>query len=463
MKKLTLIILTLTSFTAFSQNITLDIRSYASSGNDLPFWFTANQRGVFTQENSTYQLGQLEINRDLSPNNNKTWDFTYGTNLVYGLAKSSQTQINQYFAGVRFKKLVFTAGAQSDPVYYGGLSSTNGNMFASNNARPLPGVKIASHGWIAAPILKKHLSFRFAYQEMWLDNDRVVQNAHLHHKNLHFKYQNNDWSITAGVEHYSFWGGTHPTMGQLPNGVEDYIRGVTGMAGGAAAPGIDQANVAGNQLGTYIVQFAKKYSNSSIRLYWNHIFEDRSGMEMENWRDGLWGFHCKSKKSNQFITEVLYEYMYTKHQSGKKHLIYNPTLGKYSGRGNDDYFNHEVYVSGYIANKKIIGSPFFIPDNIKNSSTLNFSNTRMWMHHIATKGYIADKIQWCGMLSYTGNFGTYKNPYKNTINQLSYMIKSIYYNTKLPFKIITSIAGDYFKRESINNCFAINIGITKQW
>ena len=80
--------------------------SYVSSGDDLPFWLVSNQNGVFTTKNSTYQLFQFGVDRKLRNDSLKKWDFTYGGNLVYGYAGSSDFQVNQYWLGARYKWLV---------------------------------------------------------------------------------------------------------------------------------------------------------------------------------------------------------------------------------------------------------------------------------------------------------------------------------------------------------------------
>lgn len=449
MKRITLLLILFIihskGYTQDLQNLTPQVRinilSYASSGDELPFWFTSNRDGIFMGSNSTYQLGMLELMRKMKDPGEMKWDFTYGTSLLYGYGENSQTQINQYFAGVGYKKMLLTLGAQSDPIRYGGLSSTNGNLYASNNARPLPGLKLSSRGWIKTPFCQKNLSFSFVFEEKLCDNDRLVQNAHLHHKNLYFRYKKNRWHFKIGLEHYSFWGGTHPTYGQLPEGLSDYLRGITGRAGGADAPQTDQANAAGNQLGEYVIEVEQNFSTSTLTIYWNHLFEDGSGRELANWRDGLWGIHLRRNKG--FLSEILYEFMHTKHQSGSYHLQpskNNPEI--LTGRGRDNYFNHGVYQSGYVAYNRMMGTPLFIPTINDEGIPRGFSSTRKWMHHIGAKGIINKTINWKGLLTYSRNFGNYDSPLPSPTDQFSFLFEAIYRKQNLPFDINAGIAGD---------------------
>ncbi len=460
---LLLLLITSTGFTQVKSplkpQISLDIKSYASTGNDLPFWFTSNQRGAISQTNSTYQLGQLQLTRAFEAKNTG-FDFSYGTSLIYGYGENSQKQINQYFAGIRFKKITLSLGAQSDSIRYGGLSSTNGNMFASNNARPIPGIKISSYKWISTPLLGKYLFFRFAFEEQLLDNDRLVQHAHLHHKNLYFRYHKNGWKISGGIEHYAFWGGVHPTQGQLPEDFSGYLRSITGLSGGSNAPVMDQINAAGNQEGTYILEIEKQFKNSSLHFYWNHLFDDRSGMEMQNWRDGLWGLHWKKEKG--FLTDILYEFMYTKHQSGSYHLIPDPDHeGKRTGRGKDNYFNHNIYSSGLVSKGRMAGTPLFIPISDANGISTGYASTRMWMHHFGVKGILFSDLYWKGLINYSRNFGTYNTPYNKPLNQFSFLVEFNYKRKQLPFEVNCGISGDYGDR--FENRTGIYLGINRKF
>jgi len=171
----------------FVPDFHLSQTSVVSSGNDLPFWITSNQNGVYTLHNSSYFLFQAGINRGLERDTLKKWGYTYGANMVYGYARTTDFHPNEYWLGLRFHKLIIKAGAQNDPIIYGGLSSTNGNMYRSGNARPVPGLSLSTNGYIPFLFAKKWFSFRFQFEEGILKDKQYVVDAHLHHKNLHFK------------------------------------------------------------------------------------------------------------------------------------------------------------------------------------------------------------------------------------------------------------------------------------
>ena len=437
------------SKTEFLPDYSASLQTMISSGNDLPFWMTANQNGIYSKHNASYQMAQFGLRRNIAQDSLKTWGYTYGTNLVLGYAGSSGFQANEYWFGMRFRFLLLKAGAMAEPVLYNELSSTNGNMYNSGNARPIPGLTLSSNEYIPFFIAKKWLSVRFLYNEGFLNDSRVVTHTHLHHKNLYLKSAvSSSVNITIGLEHYVFWGGNSPTYGKLP-GEKDYFRYILGLAGGNDSDVKDQVNAAGNQLGSYNLQIQKDWKNISASFYWNHPFEDRSGMELANLPDGLWGMHVASKKRNALVTDILYEYMNTRNQSGSFHLMPAPTPenpDRLSGRGRDNYFNHWAYRSGFTHFQRMIGTPLFVPEINAEGISAGFASTRMWMHHLGVSGTIGSGFYWKSLLTWSSDFGNYGSEYPDPLNEFSFLAECRYDGEKLPFKVKAGIAGDYGSR-----------------
>lgn len=420
-----------------------------SSGEDIPFWMTSNQNGIYTLHDSSYVLFQAGLSRNLDRDTLKKWGYTYGANMVCGIAGTSDFHPDEYWLGFRFHQLILKAGAQSDPVIYGGLSSTNGDMYRSRNARPVPGLSLSTNGYIPFLFAKKWFSFRFLYEEGILRDKQFVTDAHLHHKNLHFRaLLSPSLSLSLGIEHYVFWGGFSPKYGHLP-GWSQYWRYIGGFAGGAGATLNDQMNASGNQLGNYKLEFKKEWTNSSATFYWNHPFEDRSGMELDNLRDGLWGVNFSTKKRSSLITDIVYEYMNTRNQSGSIFMIPAPTPenpNKKTGRGGDNYFNHGIYSSGYVHYNRMMGSPLFVPTIGPDGISKGFGSTKMWMHHLGVSGALGNGFFWKSLATFSRNFGTFGKPYPNPLNEFSFLAECRYNGAKLPFIVKAGVAGDNGER-----------------
>ena len=429
----------------FEPDFRLSQTSAVSSGKDLPFWMTSNQNGIYALHNASYFLLQAGLRRDLERDTLKKWGYTYGANMVYGIAGTSDFQPNEYWLGFRFHELILKAGAQSDPVIYGGLSSTNGNMYRSRNARPVPGLSLSTNGYIPFLFAKKWFSWRFLYEEGILNDKQFVSNAHLHHKNLHFRaLLTPSLSLSVGLEHYVFWGGVSPTYGQLPEW-RDYFRYVAGLSGGTGAFIQDRLHTAGNQMGCYNLELKKDWNTAKTIFYWNHPFEDRSGREFDNLRDGLWGIHLATKNRTAFLTDVVYEFMNTRNQSGAMQekpipTPENPT--KITGRGRDNYFNHSVYTSGYTYYQRMIGTPLFVPTIGADGISKGYESSRMWMHHIGMSGTFGNGFFWKSLTTWSRNFGTYGTPYPVPLDEFSFLAESSYNGVKLPFIVKAGLAGD---------------------
>lgn len=415
--------------------------SFLSSGDDLPFWITSNQNGVFTMQNSSYQLLTAGFSRGFERDSLKKLAFTYGGDLVYGYASGSDLHINQAWAGVRYKWLVFNIGMQSEPVMYAGLSSTNGNMMWSNNARPLPRIEIASNGYIPFFFWEDWFSLKFEYEENFLFDNRFVDGANLHHKNLYFRAKMpRSWRLTAGIDHWVYWDGTSPVHGEIP-GFEDYLRYILGSGGSKNALKTDQQNVSGNSLGMYVIELQKSYKNLDFTFYYNHPFEDHSGMDYANWEDGLWGIHIKRKDKKAWLSDFVYEYMNTMNQSGPVHRHFYP--GHPDNRnGNDSYFSHGIYKSSHTHYQRMMGTPLFVPVINEDGIAVGYDNDRIQMHHFGLKGYIGNGFNWKSLLTWTSNYGTFGTSFPSPKGQFSFLANFEYSGDKLPFTVNSGIAFD---------------------
>ncbi len=455
LKSLFLVLLLMIASGVYSQElksnlpeIKASMGSYVSSGEDLPFWMTSNQNGIFTFHHSSYQLIQLGFERPLAKDSLKNWDLFYGTNLVYGFSgKTSDFQFNQYWIGTRYKWLILKAGAKPEPVLYNGLSSTNGNMDWSNNSRSVPGISLSTNGYIPFFFAKKWFSFKALYAENLLNDRRFVDNPHLHRKSLIGRASFGSINLSMGLDHWVYWGGTSPVYGKLP-GFDNYFRYIVALKGGANSPNNERNNASGNSLGIYLFTFEKDFHNSKLTFYYNHPFEDRSGLEMDNAPDGLWGLHFGLKRKN-ILSDFVYEFQNTTNQSGTYNMVEVGNTGRFTGRGNDNYFNNWIYKSGHVYYNHMMGSPVFVPVIDANGISKGFDNTRILLHHIGLSGWLNERLTWRSLISFSRSFGTYDPEgvrYDPPLDQLSFLTECGFIFKNLPLRFNAGVAGDYGNR-----------------
>lgn len=320
-----------------------------------------------------------------------SYSFGLETFLDYSPLLNTQPRINTAFAALQLHRVAFVAGAQPFEERLLGLSSTNGDILRSTNARALPGVSIqmTSFGKIW-----DWLGVQAGIANYWLTDDRVVENTMVHHKNLSFKWTfTPNASLTAGVYHYAQWGGTSPD-GKEPAALVDYWRVFVGKQGGETARIADQANAVGNHIGSYHLHYKKQFKYLNLELYHQNLFEDSSGREFAAFPDGVWGVFLELPK-RKFVKGLLYEYVQTNNQSGFA-----------ENRGGDNYFNNGKYVSGWTYHGKTIGIPFILP----RPDGRGIQNNLVQAHHFgafASTGKLSVK----GLFSYAQNQGTRGNPY----------------------------------------------------
>ena len=419
----------------FAPQFSLGETTLVSSGKDLPFWMSSNQDGTISLHNPTYLLFQVGIRRGLERDSIKKWGFTYGGNLVYGLAGGSDFQPNQYWLGVRYRSFILKAGAEADPVIYAGLSSTNGNMDNSGNARPVPGLCLSTNGYLPFLFAKSWFSFRGQYEEGFMLLDKqAVTNAHLHHKNLYLRSRlSPTLFLTVGLEHYVWWGGNSPVLGPQP-GWNQYFRYVLGLKGGKGATLSDQQNEAGNGLGIYNVELKKDWLTFIASFYWNHPIEVPSDRDLSNTTDGLYGIHIGKKKKDSFFTDFVYEFMKTNGRMG-----YHGNTNS----GSSDYFNHGEYTSGFTYFQRMMGSPLFVPTIGADGISQGFENNMIRMHHLGLGGNLGDGFTWKSLFTLSRNFGRPGNLYPKPLDEFSFLVECSYTVPKLPFKLKAGVAGDY--------------------
>ncbi|WP_299577242.1 capsule assembly Wzi family protein [uncultured Sunxiuqinia sp.] len=430
--------------TANKPALSLESRTLVSTGNQLPFWMQMNQLGMVDGSDAFQQLvvlHWLQQPQELDP---EQWQFSYGLSVAGRLSEHAVLQPNEYWGRLHYKGWYLHAGAKGEPVFANGLSMTNGNMYLSNNARPMPRVgfgttnfQLFRSGWLS------RFAFDFEYNEYFLLDDRIVDDANLHHKRLDMNYTIAEgWRLSLGLDHWVFWGGTSPTHGELP-GFEDYLRYVLGHTGSENAPETDQNNVAGNQLGNYAFSLTREAENSSVELYWQHPWEDGSGTRFENMPDGLWGVSWKQHQPHQLLEAMVIEYVNTRHQSGKYHKEPNPDKpGEVMGNGRDNYFNNSVYRSGFVSYDRMMGLPLFIPGFNADGVSSGFPNTRLWAVHQGMNGWLSEQIGWKTLATYSKHYGQHWAEYPRPKELLSLAAQVDYYLPTKPLAFSLKLAYD---------------------
>lgn len=395
------------------------IKIFNSNTEELPYWFTHNQRGRISDSTNVLVSTVYKFNYVTATKHN----FSVGANAQYVNQAASKFQIDQLYINYSNRWLNATLGAKHPDIKYNGLSSSNGNILWSGNTRAIPGLLLKAN----TPIkITKAIALNWGLGHYELGDDRYAKGAKIHYKSLGaFIKFNKKSQLQLGIKHYVQWAGDTEAFGKAPSGASDFIDiFFAKKAGNENAIDGEKVNALGNHLGLYDIKYSYTFKKSKVELYHQHLFEDGSGSAFKNFPDGIWGVNLTNKAS--WLSSILYEYVYTLNQSG-------PT-----GRsGRDNYFSNSFYRSGWRYKDRVIGVPFITPKNIENGPGSN----RIKAHHLGAKLEFP-KIEILIKGSILERLGTYSSPINPKQKSLySYINGSYLISNK--FLITLSVGVDY--------------------
>lgn len=313
------------------------ITSFLSANNTISLSLSSKENSLFWNEINNFGIN---ASNQLFHSSKINYDDKYSFHLGIQ-SKISQTSFsNTYIEYQINEKNLLKAGK-----YYRDFSNylnddlSSGSMLISKNSEALPKV-----GYVGRHSLKHNNAyFKYGLAHAKFDkNKNYSRPPFLHEKFLYVYLSRNDYSFGLGLVHEAIWGGT-TNFGKQPATFEDFFRIFRASHGDEDAHVGDQINALGNHLGIWDFIFTKKIdSESEIKFYYQHIFEDDSGFKFKNKNDGLWGIEIVLKATN-----LLFEYLDTSHQSGYNTII-----------GNDSYYNHKNYNEGWSYRGNTLGNPF---------------------------------------------------------------------------------------------------------
>ncbi|MGY5846915.1 capsule assembly Wzi family protein [Salegentibacter sp. HM20] len=368
-----------------SYSLDLQATGLVYSEETSPFWMHSNQRGRIDEATNFSGLLSGKIQYALEPETL----FEFGAGSLYQDGFTNDLQADElYFA---FQKSWFSAvlGRKQRPDLYNGLSATNENIVWSLNARPMNGIRLFTN----RPVFFKNnrgIGFKAALEEYITDDERFVEDTRVHHKNFHLVYRAAQLQVSAGLEHFVQWGGVHPEFGQLPASFSEYKNVFFGKEGDDIVGG-QEVNALGNHLGSYVINLQTSFRNYDVELIYNHLFEDGSGRVLRNTPDGRYGLYLSDREPGEkLIQNIMYEFYYTKNQS--KNFPSDDFI--------DNYFNNNLYRSGWTYGNKTLGVPFISTRSLNS----NYYNNTILVHHLGISGY-SGNVPYKLLLSYRKNYG----------------------------------------------------------
>jgi hypothetical protein len=405
-----------------------------STNGQTPFWMTSNRYGVvpIAANNGYLQAGVFHC-QPLGGG----WEWKAGLDMVACTPRRKNVYVQQIFAALTYQWLSLNIGSRGDYDYNQSLMDPtlgSGDMGISTNARPIPEANLyiprfvtlpGTGGWLQG---KGNFAVGRSFDTDFLlsspTDQYFIKDMLWHHKSLNLKVQDTKshfpLSMTLGIRHIAQWGGvsTNPTadVRVQPHSFKDFIRIALGKSGNETATLSDQINVLGSHYGTYDLRVGYEKKKGAVYVYYQHFFDDVSGMELRNLGDGLRGIQVALSDFN-YLSKIVLERIVTVNQSGPFHFIeYEHTKYPGYGGGGDDYYNNGEYASGHAYFNRSIGSPLLISPEYNADGSLGFKHSRMKAWHLGAEGALTKALSYRLLVSTVESFGT---PYAPTLKKLT--------------------------------------------
>lgn len=357
-----------------NKKISIEIYNY----NKLAWWSKFNNNGLnFNQSNISFVYQNSFDNYEL---------------LINAHASNEKMIVGQSFISLDLSDLYKVKFGR----YYRDFSSylndelSSGSMLIGTNALPMPKI-----GLLGEYQINKKNKFTYGIAHAILDkNDVYDESPFLHEKFLYLIKNEGSYEYGFGFVHEAIWAGSTYDNGKFPSSFNDFLK-VFISADGAKLEGQPHANALGNHLGIWDFYYSKKNNDNIFKLYYQHFFEDTSGLRFQNRFDGLWGIEYINLSSK---LNFLLEYINTSNQDRDPPYV------------NENYYNHFEYTLGWSYKGYVIGNPFLDNINSNPSKVIHAGISISDINSYKFKILLSKRIDINDKLKYSFNFGkVFKN------------------------------------------------------
>ena len=467
-----------------STNTNYRFEGFASvaSGDNTPFWLVNHSWGMVPlKANNYYVRGGIFHEQKMD----KNWNLSFGADVAASTSTHAYDQVwlQQLYGVLNWKSFRIKFGTQEDYTSLLDPYLSSGDLSFSNNARPIPELKLSLSDFVLVPYtsgtlyIKGNCSIGKFMDGNYLERTtqtrfRYSKNVLLHNKSIYFRFgnfdQNDHLRFTFGLNDQTQWGGEiyEPYDGgvtYVAHGFQDFINTFFAKVGGTGSTGIDQLYVEGNHAGDWLFKLDYKSTPTDIySLYLQHYFEDGSGLGFENYPDMLLGIQY-NKEEPGLLSGFVFEYIYMKQQTGAIHfnLEMDEEHAKIrnKGNGNDDYYNHFDYQQGRSYYGRSLGSPLFLSPEYNDDGRINFKDSRFISFHVGMGGYLHPDWEYRLLASYGKGYGRYYVPFTKVKTGLAAGLDLIYtfpQVTGLDIKLSVGFdQGEFFRGDTFGGAFSI--------
>ncbi len=427
------------------------------SSDKTPLWLNANKFGLSSLEQNNGYL-RAAVERPLAVDEERKWGIGYGLDLAVPFNYTSKFVVQQAYVEGRWLHGSLSIGSKEYPMELRNNNLSSGVQTLGINSRPVPQVRLALHDWAIPGTkgwlkLRGHIAYGMLTDENWQkdfagEKGKHQQRVKYHSKAGYLTIGNEErffpFSAELGLEMGGLFGGTayipQADGSMLTLTGESGLKGLwhAFVPGGTDAGETTYTNASGNTLGSWVARLNWDEDTWRVSVYADKFFEDHSGMLQvdkdgyqtgENWqaaskrtlliydfKDWMLGaeFHFKYDRP---IQSVVFEYIYTKYQSGPIYHDHTPTMADHIG-GRDNYYDHYMY-TGWTHWGQVIGHPLFMSPIYNEDGELSIKNSRFIAFHLGVDGVLNPQLSYRAMVTYQNGVGTYEHPFTKMKHNVS--------------------------------------------
>ncbi|REL37536.1 hypothetical protein DYD21_07020 [Rhodohalobacter sp. SW132] len=374
-----------------------------SSSGTTPFWLQSNRHGMFSGEGSQFltRLQAHSTGNQLTDN----LSLSYGADFIARPGVKSTASFNQGYLRLDGYGLFLQAGRfhNTSPIHDEELGM--GSLGISNNASPIPQVRAGLKDWTSISFTRDFIQIKGYIAHGWLGSRRITEDVLLHEKVGHARF-GGDFPLNfyGGLAHYVIWGGkNHPDHGDIPASLSDFKNAFFALKGGPDSPGQFRNYMYGDHIGAWDFGFFLEFDRVDIKAYRQFPIETKDNLKFISPQDALTGLHFDFNENWELpIKALTYEFLYTKYQDGPRRPNIGGDLTRDEFRGNENYYNHGLYRTGWVYNSRTIGNALFVPSS---DPDIGVFNNRIVAHHLGISFALQYNVKLTTKGTFSRNYG----------------------------------------------------------
>lgn len=437
-----------------------------------PLWLNANKYGLSSLEETNGYV-RATVERPLKTDSLRKWGVGFGLDVAATHNYTSRFVVQQAYAELRWLHGAVTVGSKQEPMQLKNNTLSTGAQTLGINARPVPQVRLGLPDYWALPLtggwvhLKGHLAYGMMTDQNWQKKFTSEVNSHTkgtlyHSKAGYIKIGKEEGffpvSFEMGLEMATLFGGK--AFVKQDDGTLQTYEGEKGAvafwhalkpSGGDDGETVYR-NAAGDILGSWVARLNFDADTWRLSIYADKFFEDHSSMfqldydgygKGEEWekkdkrkyliydfKDIMLGAELAFKYDKP-IRHLLFEYIYSKYQSGPIYHDHTQNMSDHIG-GDDNFYNHQIF-GGWQHWGMVLGNPLYMSPIYNDDGQIMVSDNRFMAFHLGADG-ARNRFEWRMLATWQEGVGTYQKPFLKAKRNFSFMLESGWHFGKTPQK-----------------------------